>query len=345
MRHAAFHSMVLDRLRAARLSRARASPSLVSRPAGPLCHRIPAGRRHRHVLPADLARPRHRARRLDRDREQGRRRRLHRLADGRALASRRLHGAGGGKCARHQPGAVQEASVRLQPARDYDAVGAMASTPLVWTVANNVPANTFKEFVAWSKTAKDKFTYGHAGPGSVSHLVPEVILDGTGMQALPVPFKGGGPAAQAVAGGHVSVVASSLAGRQDAGRRQARQEHVRDQHEALAGAAGRAVAARNSATSSPTWTLSSGGACLSRRACRSRSAPGLKKPCKPPWRTRRCASGSLKVDTDPSFAPGQRCGSSSRTRSTTGRSSSTPRASRSSSRCSARSGIPALAGA
>jgi tripartite-type tricarboxylate transporter receptor subunit TctC len=44
----------------------------------------------------------------------------------------------------------------------------------------------------------------------VSHLVPEVILDATGMQAVHVPFKGGGPAAQAVAGGHVAVVASSL---------------------------------------------------------------------------------------------------------------------------------------
>jgi len=55
------------------------------------------------------------------------------------------------------------------------------------------------------------FNYGHAGPGSVSHLIPEVILDGAGMQAVPVPFKGGGPAAQAVAGGFVAVVVSSLA--------------------------------------------------------------------------------------------------------------------------------------
>jgi tripartite-type tricarboxylate transporter receptor subunit TctC len=99
----------------------------------------------------------------------------------------------------------------FNPLKDYDAVGAMASTPLVWTVANNVPVNTFKEFVAWSKTVPKKFDYGHAGPGSVSHLVPEVILDGTGMQAQPVAFRGGGPAAQAVAGGHVAVVTSSLA--------------------------------------------------------------------------------------------------------------------------------------
>jgi tripartite-type tricarboxylate transporter receptor subunit TctC len=98
----------------------------------------------------------------------------------------------------------------FNPLKDYDAVGAMASTPLVWTVANNVPANNFKEFVDWSKSLKEKFTYGHAGPGSVSHLVPEVIIDGANLQALPVPFKGGGPAAQAVVGGHVAVVASSL---------------------------------------------------------------------------------------------------------------------------------------
>jgi tripartite-type tricarboxylate transporter receptor subunit TctC len=98
----------------------------------------------------------------------------------------------------------------FNPLKDYDAVGAMGSTPLVWTVANNVPANNFAEFVTWSKTVAGKFNYGSAGPGSVSHLVPEVILDGTGMQAVHVPFKGGGPAAQAVVGGHVAVVASSL---------------------------------------------------------------------------------------------------------------------------------------
>lgn len=98
----------------------------------------------------------------------------------------------------------------FDPLKDYDAVAAMGSTPLVVTVANNVPANSFPEFVAWSKTVPGKFNYGHAGPGSVSHLAAEVILDGAGMQAVSVPFKGGGPAAAAVAGGFVSMVVSSL---------------------------------------------------------------------------------------------------------------------------------------
>lgn len=98
----------------------------------------------------------------------------------------------------------------FNPLTQYDAVAAMGSTPLVWTVANNVPASNWAEFVKWSKTVPGKFNYGHAGPGSVSHLSPEVILDGAGMEAQPVPFKGGGPAAAAVAGGHVAVVVSSL---------------------------------------------------------------------------------------------------------------------------------------
>jgi tripartite-type tricarboxylate transporter receptor subunit TctC len=99
----------------------------------------------------------------------------------------------------------------FNPLKDYDAVAAMANTALAWTVANNVPANNFKEFVAWAKAQPKKFDYGHAGPGSVSHLVPEVIIDGAGLQGQPVPFRGGGPAAQAVVGGHVAVVASSVA--------------------------------------------------------------------------------------------------------------------------------------
>ena len=131
---------------------------------------------------------------------------------------RRTRSASTRRCSR----STRPASIRC---KDYDAVAAMGSTPLVWTVANNVPANNFEEFVAWSKTVPGKFNYGHAGPGSVSHLSPEVILDGAGMQAVPVPFKGGGPAA---AGGRRRVRRRGrvvLAGRQGPVRRQARQGH------------------------------------------------------------------------------------------------------------------------
>jgi tripartite-type tricarboxylate transporter receptor subunit TctC len=108
------------------------------------------------------------------------------------------------------PALYKKHSSGFDPLRDYDAVAAMGSTPLVWTTANNVPAKNFKEFIAWSKTVPDKFNYGSAGPGSVSHLSAEVIADAAGMQSVHVPFKGGGPAAQAVAGGVVAAVVSAL---------------------------------------------------------------------------------------------------------------------------------------
>ena len=98
----------------------------------------------------------------------------------------------------------------FEPLRDYDAVVAMGSTPLVLTIANNIPANTFAEFVAWSKTQPQKFDYGSAGNGSVSHLTMEVILDAAGIQAVHVPYRGGGPAAAAVVGGQIAAVTSAL---------------------------------------------------------------------------------------------------------------------------------------
>src|ERR1044071_305096 len=55
----------------------------------------------------------------------------------------------------------------FNPLVDCDTVGAMGSTPLVWTLANNVPANNWPEFVAWAKAQSSPFSYGHAGPGSV----------------------------------------------------------------------------------------------------------------------------------------------------------------------------------
>ena len=151
---------------------------------------------------------------------------------------------------------------------------------------------------------QDKFNYGHAGPGSVSHLVPEVILDGAGMQAVPVPFKGGGPAAAAVAGGHVAVVVSSLAGRQAAGRRQAGQGHGGDQQEALAGDAGRADAAGDSASSSPTWIWNSGGASSCPKGIPEPIRAKLEKALQATMANPAVRERLAKVDTDPSFAPG-----------------------------------------
>ena len=49
-----------------------------------------------------------------------------------------------------------------------------------------------------------------AGIGSVSHLNFEVFKDAVGMEAVHVPYKGGGQAIQDVVAGHVPMTISSV---------------------------------------------------------------------------------------------------------------------------------------
>jgi tripartite-type tricarboxylate transporter receptor subunit TctC len=98
----------------------------------------------------------------------------------------------------------------FDPVTQYDAIAGVANSPLVMCVANNIPAKTFPELVAYSKSLPQKMNYAHAGAGSVSHLVFEVIRDGAGMDTVPVPYKGGGPAMGDVVAGHVPAVMAAV---------------------------------------------------------------------------------------------------------------------------------------
>ncbi len=97
----------------------------------------------------------------------------------------------------------------FDPRKHFDAVAGLANSPLALAVANNVPATTMKEFIAHSKSVPQKLNYASAGTGSVAHLTMEVVIDGAGMQAVHVPYKGGGPAMADVIAGHV---AANMAG-------------------------------------------------------------------------------------------------------------------------------------
>jgi tripartite-type tricarboxylate transporter receptor subunit TctC len=99
----------------------------------------------------------------------------------------------------------------FDPRQHFDTIAAMGSAALGLTVANNIPPKTFAEFVAYAKAQPGKINYGHAGPGSVSHLVFEVIADAAGFESVGVAYRGGGPAAQAIVAGQVAAVTSSMA--------------------------------------------------------------------------------------------------------------------------------------
>ncbi|MGA7485769.1 MAG: tripartite tricarboxylate transporter substrate binding protein [Xanthobacteraceae bacterium] len=104
----------------------------------------------------------------------------------------------------------KKASSPFDPIKQYDAIAVVATSPLVLAVANNVRANSVSELIAYSRTVPQKLNYASAGIGSVSHLTFEVIKAGTGMDAVHVPYKGGGPAMNDVIAGHVAINMASI---------------------------------------------------------------------------------------------------------------------------------------
>jgi tripartite-type tricarboxylate transporter receptor subunit TctC len=99
----------------------------------------------------------------------------------------------------------------FDPVTQYDAVTGIAVSPSALVVANNVPANSVAELVAYAKTMPQKLNYASAGIGSVSHLNFEVFKDKTGMEAVHVPYKGGGQAMNDLIAGHVDMNMASIA--------------------------------------------------------------------------------------------------------------------------------------
>jgi tripartite-type tricarboxylate transporter receptor subunit TctC len=70
-------------------------------------------------------------------------------------------------------------------------------------VNNNVPVKTVKELIALAK--KQQVRYSTAGVGNGQHLAGELFNQKAGIEMLHVPYKGGGPAVQAVISGEVQV--------------------------------------------------------------------------------------------------------------------------------------------
>lgn len=98
----------------------------------------------------------------------------------------------------------------FDPLRQYDAVASIATSPSALIVANNIPATTVAELVAYSRTVPGKMNYASAGVGSVSHLNFEVFKDAVGMDAIHIPYKGGGQAISDIVAGHVPMTITSV---------------------------------------------------------------------------------------------------------------------------------------
>ena len=97
----------------------------------------------------------------------------------------------------------------FDPLTQLEPVAAVAHSPLALVVAEKVPANTVAELIALSRKTEKKLDYASAGNGSVAQLVWEVVKDGAKIDAVDVPYRGGGPAMAAIISNQVDIVMAS----------------------------------------------------------------------------------------------------------------------------------------
>jgi tripartite-type tricarboxylate transporter receptor subunit TctC len=87
--------------------------------------------------------------------------------------------------------------------RDFAPITMVSDAPMLYLANAKAPFNSFQELVAQAKAKPGSITFGSAGNGSINHLAGEWLAQAAGIQLLHVPYKGGAPAAAAVAAGDV----------------------------------------------------------------------------------------------------------------------------------------------
>jgi tripartite-type tricarboxylate transporter receptor subunit TctC len=97
--------------------------------------------------------------------------------------------------------------------RDLRPVAMLSDTPLVLAANGDAPYHSVKEVIAAAKAKPDAIGTSSPGAGTFNHIVIEQLGLRAGIKLLHVPYRGGAPAAAAVAAGDVplSVLAISSA--------------------------------------------------------------------------------------------------------------------------------------
>ena len=94
--------------------------------------------------------------------------------------------------------------------RDFSPVALVASTPLMLVVHPSTPVTNVRELVALAKAEAGRMSYGSSGNGTIIHLASEMLKTSQGVEAVHIPYKGSGPATQAILANEVSFVFSTM---------------------------------------------------------------------------------------------------------------------------------------
>ena len=98
----------------------------------------------------------------------------------------------------------------FEPLKDFVPVALPVSSPNVIVVHPSFPAKDIKEFFAIVKANPGKYNYASPGGGTGPHLSAELLKLKMNLDIAHIPYKGGGPALQAVLANQVSIGLSAI---------------------------------------------------------------------------------------------------------------------------------------
>lgn len=98
------------------------------------------------------------------------------------------------------------AKLNYDTQKDLKPVTLVAEIPNVLVVHPSVPAKNVQELIALAKAKPDTLNYGSAGKGAPTHLAGEMFEIATGAKITHVPYRGAGPATNALLGGEVQLM-------------------------------------------------------------------------------------------------------------------------------------------
>jgi tripartite-type tricarboxylate transporter receptor subunit TctC len=101
-------------------------------------------------------------------------------------------------------------SMPFDPVRDFAPIIRAGTNTICLALHSEVPANSVPELIAYAKANPGKLKYGTPGVASPHHLSGELLALKAGIEIVHVPYRGGGPAANDLLGGHIPMAFLSL---------------------------------------------------------------------------------------------------------------------------------------
>jgi tripartite-type tricarboxylate transporter receptor subunit TctC len=106
--------------------------------------------------------------------------------------------------------AALSAKLPYNPTRDFAGIALTASAPTVLIVNKDFKARTVKEFIEQLGANPGKYSYGSAGTGTITHVIPVQLLQTAGLNAVHIPYKGSAPALIDLLGGQIQFAVDAM---------------------------------------------------------------------------------------------------------------------------------------